>query len=143
MRVRLHLSARGRRSARDRRPVLRRIGRDGLRGLRADDPGHGGQVGVFFMRFNGDTGDKAAPKLIDPTDRNTARGHQFWADVSADGGVLHFIWYDSRNDQCYSPTRPVGNCADLSVVPSLDVYASRSADHGDTISPSTRITDSS
>ncbi len=107
------------------------------------EPGTGGQGGVYFMRFNGATGDKTAPKLIDPTDQNTARGHQFWADVSADGGVLHFIWYDSRNDPCYSPTRPVGNCADLSVVPSLDVYASRSADHGNTIAPSTRITDSS
>ena len=105
------------------------------------EPGTGGQGGVYFMRLNGATGATTTPKLIDPTDRNTGQGHQFWADVSADGGVLHFIWYDSRNDPCYSPTRPVGNCADRSVVPSLDVYASRSADQGTTIAAGTRITD--
>ncbi len=105
------------------------------------EPGIGGQGGVYFMRLNGANGDKTTPKLIDPTDRNTGQGHQFWADVSADGGILHFIWYDSRNDPCYSPTRPVGNCANHSVVPSLDVYASRSIDGGTTIASSTRLTD--
>jgi hypothetical protein len=105
------------------------------------EPGTGGQGGVYFMRLNGATGATTAPRLIDPTDLNANRGHQFWADVSADGGVLHFVWYDSRNDPCYSPTRPVGNCADRSVVPSLDVYASRSADGGTTFAPATRITD--
>ena len=35
----------------------------------------------------------------------------------------------------------MGNCADRSVVPSLDVYASRSGDGGTTIAPSTRLTD--
>ena len=106
-------------------------------------PGTGGQGGVYFMRLNGTTGATTTPKLIDPTDRNSGKGHQFWADVSADGGVLHFIWYDSRNDPCYSPTRPVGNCADRSVVPSLDVFASQSANGGTTIAPSTRLTDQS
>ena len=104
-------------------------------------PGTGGQGGVYFMRLNGATGATTTPKLIDPTDLRTGQGHQFWADVSADGGVLHFIWYDSRNDPCYSPTRPVGNCANRSVVPSLDVYASRSPDGGTSIAPATRITD--
>jgi hypothetical protein len=104
-------------------------------------PGVGGQGGVYFMKLNGATGATTAPKLIDPTDHNTHQGHQFWADVSADGGVLHFVWYDSRNDPCYSPTRPVGNCADRSVVPSLDVYATRSGNGGTTFAPATRITD--
>jgi len=105
------------------------------------EPGTGGQGGVYFMRLNGATGATTTPRLIDPTDRAANQGHQFWADVSADGGVQHFIWYDSRNDPCYSRTRPVGNCADRSVVPSLDVYASRSTDGGTTIAPSTRLTD--
>ena len=104
------------------------------------EPGFGGQGGVYFMRLNGANGNQTTPKLIDPTDLNTGQGHQFWADVSADGGTLHFIWYDSRNDPCYSPTRPVGNCANHSVVPSLDVYASRSIDGGTTIDSSTRLT---
>ena len=93
------------------------------------------------MRLYGATGAKTTPKLIDPTDVNAKQGHQFWADVSADGGVLHFVWYDSRNDRCYSPTRPVGNCADGSVVPSLDVYGTRSTDGGTTIPAGTRISD--
>jgi hypothetical protein len=104
-------------------------------------PGSGGQAGVYFMRLDGASGITTTPKLIDPTDHAAGRGHQFWADVSADAGVLHFIWYDSRNDSCYSPTRPVGNCADRSVVPSLDVYAARSTNRGATISSSTRLTD--
>jgi len=103
--------------------------------------GTGGQGGVYFMRLDGATGATTTPRLIDPTDHDAHQGHQFWADVSADGGVLHFIWYDSRNDPCYSPTRPVGNCADRSVVPSLDVYGSRSTDRGQTFAAATRLTD--
>jgi hypothetical protein len=105
------------------------------------EPGTGGQGGVYFMRLNGATGDKSTPKLIDPTDLLAHQGHQFWADVSADGGVLHFIWYDSRNDPCYSPTRPVGNCADRSVVDSLDTYGAQSTDGGATITTGIRISD--
>jgi hypothetical protein len=103
--------------------------------------GIGGQGGVYFMSLNGATGTRSTPKLIDPTDYNANQGHQFWADVSVDGGALHFIWYDSRNDPCYSRTRPVGNCADRSVVPSLDVYGTNSTDHGTTFAPATRLTD--
>jgi hypothetical protein len=103
--------------------------------------GEGGQGGVYFMTLNGKTGARSTPKLMDPSDYDNAQGHQFWADVSADGGVLHVFWYDSRNDPCYSPTRPVGNCADRSVVPSLDVYGSRSTDGGASFAPATRISD--
>jgi hypothetical protein len=103
--------------------------------------GTGGQGGVYFMTLDGATGAKTTPRLIDPTDHNAGTGHQFWADVSADGGVLHFVWYDSRNDPCYAPTRPVGNCADRSVVASLDVYGTQSADGGATFAPATRISD--
>jgi hypothetical protein len=104
-------------------------------------PGVGGQGGVYFMRLNGATGHKSTPKLIDSTDYENHQGHQFWADVSADGGQLHFIWYDSRRDPCYSRKRPVGNCVDRSVVPSLDVYAADSTNRGRTISAGTRLTD--
>jgi hypothetical protein len=103
--------------------------------------GAGGQGGVYFMKLHGATGTHSTPTLIDPSDHNNAQGHQFWADVSADGGVLHFLWYDSRHDPCYSPTRPVGNCADRSVVPSLDVYATRSTNGGASFAPATRLSD--
>jgi hypothetical protein len=103
--------------------------------------GIGGQGGVYFMSLNGATGARSTPTMIDPTDYTTRQGHQFWADVSVDGGALHFIWYDSRNDTCYSPTRPVGNCADRSVQASLDVYGTTSTDRGASFAPATRLTD--
>jgi hypothetical protein len=106
-------------------------------------PGVGGQGGVYFMTLNGATGARSTPKLIDPSDYDNHQGHQFWADISADNGVLHLLWYDSRNDPCYSPTRPVGNCPDRSTVPSLDVYGTRSTDGGASFAPSTRLTDQS
>jgi len=100
-------------------------------------PGIGSQSGVYFTRLNGATGTHTPPVLID----NQNVGHQFFPDISADGGVLHTIWWDSRADSCYSPTRPVGNCANRSTVPSLDVWASVSNDFGNTWTGTTRVTD--
>ena len=86
--------------------------------------GLGSQSGIFFLRYNGASGAKTTPTLIDPQ----ATGHQLFPDISADGGILHTIWWDSRNDRCYSPARPVGNCADRTTVPSLDTYGAVSSD---------------
>jgi hypothetical protein len=99
--------------------------------------GLGSQSGVYFTRLDGATGTHTAPVLID----SQAVGHQFFPDISADGGVLHALWWDSRNDPCYSPTRPIGNCADRTTVPSLDVWATTSSDFGSTWTSKTRITD--
>jgi hypothetical protein len=58
--------------------------------------------------------------------------HQIFPDISADNpsaatrGTIHTIWWDSRNDSCYSVTRPIGNCANRTTVPSLDAWAARS-----------------
>lgn len=104
-------------------------------------PGTGSQSGIYFLRLNGATGSHTTSKLVDASDYTANRGHQLFPDVSADGGVLHVIWYDSRNDACYSRTRPVGNCANRSVVPSLDVYGTRSTNRGDTFAASARITE--
>jgi hypothetical protein len=103
--------------------------------------GTGSQAGAYFVRLNGATGQATAPMLIDPTDASTSKGHQIWPDVSADGGIVHVLWWDSRNDACYSPSRPIGNCADLTVGPALDVYATVSSDRGATYAPSTRVSD--
>jgi hypothetical protein len=100
-------------------------------------PGIGGQAGIFFTRLDGATGGHSAPALID----NQTVGHQIFPDISADGGVLHALWWDSRNDPCYSPTRPIGNCADRTTVPSLDVWAAKSNDQGNTWTDRTRVTD--
>jgi hypothetical protein len=102
-----------------------------------DGRGIGGQAGTFFVRYDGVTGAHTAPALID----NQATGDQVFPDISADGGFLHAIWWDSRNDSCYNVVRPIGNCADGSTVPSLDVYGATSTTAGSTWTGKTRITD--
>jgi len=68
-------------------------------------------------------------------------GHQVFPDISADGGTLHAIWWDSRLDSCYSVLRPIGNCANRTTVASLDVFAAKSTDQGATWTGKTRVTD--
>ncbi|MDX6409633.1 MAG: hypothetical protein QOE13_2704 [Gaiellaceae bacterium] len=101
------------------------------------DPGMGGQAATFFVRYDGATGSRTAPVAID----NQATGHQVFPDISADGGVLHAIWWDSRNDGCYSVTRPIGNCQNRTTVPSLDVYGAKSTNGGGTWTGKSRISD--
>ena len=84
----------------------------------ATESGTGGQAAIYAIRFNPRTGAKSGLVRIAPQ----TRGHQIWGDVVADSGVVHVMWYDSRNDRCYSPARPIGNCADGSLTPSLDVF---------------------
>jgi len=106
--------------------------------------GTGSQGGVYFIRLDGATGATTTPTLVDPTDNTANQGHQFFSDVAIESGVLHVIWYDTRNDACYSRIRPIGNCAPGAaepLVPSLDVYGTSSSDHGDTFATSARITD--
>src|SRR5262249_58913355 len=92
-------------------------------------PGKATQTATYFVRYNGATGAvDMGPKLLD----NQASGHQVFPDISADGGTLHALWWDTRNDRCYSPIRPIGNCADRTTTPALDVYATKSLDHGAT-----------
>jgi hypothetical protein len=103
-------------------------------------PGTGSQQGVYFTRLDGRTGTHTTPMLVDSTDFTSGTGHQLFPDVSADGGVLHLLWWDTRNDSCYSCARPVGNCANGSVVPALDVFATTSSDGGANFATSTRVT---
>lgn len=84
----------------------------------ATQSGTGGQSAVYAIRFNPLTGAKSGLVRIAPE----SNGHQLFADVVADSGVVHVMWWDSNNDRCYSPARPVGNCANGALVPSLDVY---------------------
>lgn len=100
-------------------------------------PGVASKEGIYFLRYNGATGKKSTPKLVD----RQRRGQQLFPDLSVEGGPLHLLWWDSRNDACYSPARPVGNCADRSLVPALDVYATTSTDRGVTFAPSTPVSD--
>ncbi len=56
---------------------------------------------------------------------------------------MHAIWWDSRNDPCYSPQRPLGNCADLTTTESLDAYGAAGDASSLTWSPSERLSDTS
>jgi hypothetical protein len=100
-------------------------------------PGVGSKEGIYLLRYDGATGSSGAAKLVD----RQRRGQQLFPDLSVEGGPLHVLWWDSRKDACYSPARPIGNCADRSLVSSLDVYATTSTDRGATFAPSTRVTD--
>jgi hypothetical protein len=106
------------------------------------ESGVGSQSAIFFLRVEGATGTKTGPTLID----NQATGHQTFPDISADNptvasrGTVHAIWWDSRLDPCYSRTRPIGNCADRTTVPSLDAWGARSDNFGESWTRS-RISD--
>ena len=95
------------------------------------------QSGAYFVRYDGATGVATTPKLIDAQ----PAGHQLFPAISVDGGVLHALWWDSRNDLNYSPQRPVGNDAAGNVGPSLDVFSSKSIDGGNTWRTAVRLTD--
>ena len=99
--------------------------------------GHGSQSSIYFLRLDGATGVSTTPVLIS----TQSVGHQTFPDINADGGVLHALWWDSRNDPCYSATRPIGNCADRSTVASLDVWAAMSTNKGDAWTGLTSLTD--
>ncbi len=58
------------------------------------EPGEVGQAATFFVRYNGANASHTTPVVID----NQSAGHQIFPDISADGGVLHAIWWDSRLD---------------------------------------------
>jgi hypothetical protein len=97
----------------------------------------GSQSAIFFTRLDGASGAHTTPALID----DESVGHQLFPDISADGGVLHAMWWDSRLDPNYSPKRPVGNDATGHSGPALDVFATKSTDGGASWAPATRITD--
>src|SRR5262245_14617817 len=96
-----------------------------------------GQAATFFTRYDGQTGSHTSPIVID----DQPSGQQVFPDISADGGVLHALWWDSRNDPCRDVQRPIGNCADKSTDASLDVYAAMSTNAGSSWTGKTRITD--
>jgi hypothetical protein len=102
-----------------------------------DGSGTGGQAGTYFVRYDGATGSHTSPALID----NEATGQQIFPDISADGGTLHALWWDSRNDGCYSAARPIGNCAGGATDAALDVFATSSTNAGDTWATPTRVSD--
>jgi hypothetical protein len=99
----------------------------------------GSVSGIYFLRLDGRTGTHTAPVLID--DPRAHAGLQRFPDISVDAGSAHVLWWDSRNDSCFDPRRPVGNCADRSTVPSLDVFATVAPTATLAWSPAVRVSD--
>ena len=99
----------------------------------------GSQSGIYFFRLNGTTGAHTPPALID--DPRAGGGLQRFPDISVDRGSMHAIWWDSRNDPCYSPERPLGNCADRSTVPSLDAFGASGSTATLAWGPATRLSE--
>ncbi|MEP6697833.1 MAG: sialidase family protein [Pseudonocardiales bacterium] len=89
----------------------------------AEQPGAGGQSAIYYLAFNGATGAVTAPARV----AVAPASQQLFPDLSVDAGVIHALWYDSRNDQNNDVTsfrqRPVGNDGNGNVAPALDVYA--------------------
>ncbi|MDE9366292.1 sialidase family protein [Luteipulveratus sp. YIM 133132] len=90
-----------------------------------------GQGGIYFTSLSGSTW--STPRRLAPT----ARGHQFFPDINADGGVLHAVWHDSRNDPAYSVQYPPGNDGAVrdrggfaTATLGLDTYGASSRDGG-------------
>ena len=90
-----------------------------------------GQGGIYFTALSG--AGWSTPTLLAPT----ARGHQFFPDINADGGVLHTVWHDSRNDPAYSVQYPPGNNGAVrdaagfaAATRGLDTYAASSTNGG-------------
>ena len=97
----------------------------------------GSQSAVYFTRLDGASGAHTTPVLLD----NQAVGHQLFPDISADGGVLHATWWDSRRDPNYSAQRPVGNAPGGVTEAALDVFGTKSTNGGLTWASATQITD--
>src|SRR5919198_122693 len=99
----------------------------------------GSVSGIYFLRLDGPTGAHTPPVLLD--DPRGHRGLQRFPDISVDAGSAHVLWWDSRNDPCFDPRRPVGNCADRSTVPSPDVFATQASTATLAWSPAARVSD--
>jgi hypothetical protein len=86
-----------------------------------------GQGQVQFVRSINGGATFSAATAIDAQ----AKGHQFFPWMSASGGTINAVFYDSRNDtNYYSPTRPPCNTAAGVGSACLDVYYAVSSNGG-------------
>jgi hypothetical protein len=89
----------------------------------AGQSGAGGQSAIYYLTYNGATGAVSTPAPIDLE----SDAQQLFPDLSVDQGVVHALWWDSRNDVNNDASsfrqRPVGNDASGNVGAALDVYA--------------------
>ncbi len=79
----------------------------------------------------------STPALLSPS----SDGHQFYPFLGATGGRVDAIFYDSRGDADYAPTRPPCNSATGHTSACLNVRYAESTDGGKTWSSSVQVTD--
>jgi hypothetical protein len=107
----------------------------------ADQSGVGGKSAIYYLSFNGATGAVSTPAQIAPAPAS----QQMFPDLSVDAGVIHALWWDSRNDVNNDASsfrqRPVGNDAAGNSAPALDVYAATRPAVGGSWTTATRMSD--
>jgi hypothetical protein len=79
----------------------------------------------------------SSPTLLAPS----ATGHQFFPFITASAGRVSAIWYDSRGDPTYSPTRPPCNSASGQTSACLNVRYAESTDGGTSWGSSIQVND--
>jgi hypothetical protein len=79
----------------------------------------------------------SSPSVVAPS----SSGQQFYPWATGSSGRISVIWYDSRGDPTYGPTRPPCNSATGQTSACLNVEYASSTDGGKTWSGATSITD--
>jgi len=97
-------------------------------------PSGQGQIAYVFSTDGGATWSGQA--LLAPS----VTGHQFFPWLTASGGRVNAIWYDSQGDPDYSATRSPCNTATGGTTACLNVRYAESADGGKTWSASVQVT---
>jgi hypothetical protein len=107
----------------------------------ADEQGAGGQSAIYYTRYDGATGTHTAPQIV----AATTDGQQFYPDIAVDDGVVHALWWDTRNDLNNDASsfrvRPPGNDADGNVAAAYDVYAATRPASAGSWTSAVRLTD--
>jgi hypothetical protein len=82
--------------------------------------GTGSQGSIYFSKTTNGGATWSPPTRIDPQ----ATGHQFYADIDIDDGVLYAVYHDSRSDNASGPP---GTAGDFRTVPFGNVYVGGAA----------------
>jgi hypothetical protein len=104
-------------------------------GFQVEQPNGQGQIEYTYSTNGGTSWSSKA--LLDPS----PSGHQFFPFLTASNGRVSAIFYDSRNDPSYDPTRAPCNDANGVTSACLNVRYAESSDGGKTWSPSIQVTD--
>lgn len=101
----------------------------------AAQPSGQGQIEYMFSTDGGATW--SATALLSPS----PVGHQFYVWLTASAGRVSAVWYDSRGDTNYAPTRAPCNNTKGQTTACLNVRYTESTDGGKTFGPSIQVTD--